>query len=252
MAEHDYGRPCAPPARPADPAPFWRRSPVAVFGDGGVIQKNPSPIGGTWAWCAVTADGTHTREASGYVLPSAHPHPGWPRVPRPDVSNNHVEFYAILRALESLPDDWQGRVATDSQVTVTRFGHLADWRSGPPPYLPTQLPPDWQERARAALRRLPLIRWTPVAGHPTQVDLGRGFAWREEVDVDPATGGELRTKTKVLVSRHQVWCDDRCTLLAHAHETALAVPSWYAMTHPEGDLVLPVQQPPLLAVEEAA
>lgn len=32
-------------------------SVVAVYCDGGVILKNPSEVGGTWAWCAVDAEG---------------------------------------------------------------------------------------------------------------------------------------------------------------------------------------------------
>ena len=47
-----------------------RTPPIALYTDGGVIGQNPSPIGGTWAWCMVGADGTRTRHAYGYVTPA--------------------------------------------------------------------------------------------------------------------------------------------------------------------------------------
>jgi hypothetical protein len=33
---------------------------VAVYADGGIIHRNPSPVGGTWSWCHVDDAGTAT------------------------------------------------------------------------------------------------------------------------------------------------------------------------------------------------
>lgn len=39
---------------------------IAVYADGGVILKNPSAIGGTWAFCGVDAEGNRVIEGSGF------------------------------------------------------------------------------------------------------------------------------------------------------------------------------------------
>ncbi|HRH46677.1 MAG TPA: hypothetical protein PKY82_33845, partial [Pyrinomonadaceae bacterium] len=66
---------------------------VALYCDGGVISMNPSPIGGTWAWCGVNAKGERVIEQSGaFPAPESRP-----------VSNNHTEQIAITKALEAMP-----------------------------------------------------------------------------------------------------------------------------------------------------
>ena len=40
-------------------------NPVALYADGGVIGSNPSSLGGTWAWCGVSASGDRIRTISG-------------------------------------------------------------------------------------------------------------------------------------------------------------------------------------------
>jgi hypothetical protein len=40
-----------------------------VYADGGVVNINPSPIGGTWAFCHVDANGGRIREESGRIEP---------------------------------------------------------------------------------------------------------------------------------------------------------------------------------------
>src|SRR4051794_26111965 len=92
-----------------------------LFSDGGVILKNPSTIGGTWAWCGVSPNGEHIREAGGYLLPNTATCPGWPRVGSKTVTNNESEFYAALRALESMPAGWSGILVCDSKVTLDRM-----------------------------------------------------------------------------------------------------------------------------------
>ncbi len=38
-----------------------------LFADGGVIIKNPSPFGGTWAYCGVDENDERIIEASGFI-----------------------------------------------------------------------------------------------------------------------------------------------------------------------------------------
>jgi hypothetical protein len=163
---------------------------VALFADGGLIGRNPSEVGGTWAWCATDAQGNRVREVSGYVLPVEHASPGWPRVECPGVTNNMVEFFAVLRALENMPRGWSGYVASDSKVTLRRFGWIDR-------YAIANLPITWQQRGKAALQRLGPLKWVHLAGHPTREELLNGYAVRD--------GKRYR------VSQHQVWCDEACT-----------------------------------------
>ena len=64
-----------------------RTPPIALYTDGGVIGQNPSPIGGTWAWCMVSEGGERTRHAYGYVTPAD--------LGTPTVSNNGYSEFRV-------------------------------------------------------------------------------------------------------------------------------------------------------------
>lgn len=154
---------------------------IAVYADGGVIGVNPSPIGGTWAWCHVNAAGERMATGSGIVAP---------RSSCPLITNNLTEMIALVRGLAALPDGWAGAVYSDSQITLGRL--FAGWKmAGIPPVLVRQ--------GAEALRRLdvPNVRYVLLDGHPTKAQLlvGRG-------------------KRGNLVSEHNVWCDRECGRLA--------------------------------------
>lgn len=149
----------------------------AVYADGGVIQVNPSPIGGTWAWCHVDAEGTRIQIASGVVIP---------RTSCPLITNNLTEYIAVVKALEALPEGWHGTVYSDSQVTIGRI--FWGWKQ-------SNLPPVLMRQADAAKARInfPLCRAVLLDGHPTKAQLLAGVGKRGN-----------------LVSEHNVWCDKRC------------------------------------------
>ena len=172
---------------------------VAVFTDGGLVGHNPSTKGGTWAWCAVTPEGEHVREVSAYLLPKTSTCPGNPRVGSDVVTNNDVEFFAAMRALESMAVGWSGALATDSRITIER---LKKCREG---QMPTAFRADWFSRAECAFKRLGTVNLIHLAGHPTQKDLERGY--KENSD-----------GTTTRVNRHQTWCDSRCRELAEQFE----------------------------------
>ena len=67
--------------------------PAQIFCDGGVIGPNPSPIGGTWAWCWVHDD-VMIKHEYGVVEPCD--------LGLTKITNNHTELLAAVRALESL------------------------------------------------------------------------------------------------------------------------------------------------------
>ena len=156
---------------------------TALYADGGVIRINPSPIGGTWAWCHVNATNQRIHTASGVVIP---------RRSCPMITNNLTEMIALVKGLEALPEGWAGVVYSDSQITLGRL--FEGWKmSGIPPVLIRQ--------GQAAMARLDWANCTYVLldGHPTKAQLLAG-----------------RGKRGAPVSEHNVFCDKACGLEAAA------------------------------------
>ncbi len=151
---------------------------VAVYADGGVIARNPSSIGATWAFCWVNSAGERVLERSGYIWP----HPDY------QCSNNVSEMTALMRALENLPRGWSGIVASDSQVSLGRIFH--GWKL-------KNIPDALWERVVDYRDRLGAVTPLRLDGHPTRAQLEAGVGKR---------GGP--------VSEHQVWADKECSRLA--------------------------------------
>ena len=153
-----------------------------LYCDGGVVGRNPSPIGGTYAWCRVE-NGERVAERVRGILPSD--------LGVPCVSNNNSELAALLDGLESLPEEWDGRVNSDSQVALGWV--FLGWSQD-------KVPATLRERLNAMRQsgRLAGLRWRLLQGHPTKADLACGI-------------GKKRT---LPVSEHNVWCDQACQ--AHA------------------------------------
>jgi ribonuclease HI len=161
---------------------------VALYCDGGLVGPvNPSPDGGTWAWCAVNPFGARIAQASGVI-----------DAPRGGtVSNNVAEFVAAVLALETVPAGWSGTLYSDSLITLNRL--FQGWTL-------TNIPPDWVQRGSAALQRLGNANWVLLQGHPTKAELQAG-----------------RGKKGYPVSEHNVWCDQACRAAALAERSHRAL-----------------------------
>jgi hypothetical protein len=125
----------------------------------GVISINPSPHGGSWAWCLVEGD-TLLRSASGIVLPSD--------VDKSAVSNNVSECLAAVKAIEAMRPGWDGTLWTDSLITRNRLLDSSSFKGLP----------QWLRVKALDLRRSKRWKVRLVAGHPTLADLERGTAAR--------------------------------------------------------------------------
>jgi ribonuclease HI len=152
-----------------------------LYCDGGVIQVNPSPIGGTFAY-RILRDGQVIRENGGVIVADSA---------QPLISNNLTEMLALVRGLGELPDDWTGTICSDSQITLGRAFHGWKWTNVPA----------WLRHEYAA-NRLRLVNWakiTPLllSGHPTRAQLQEGIG-----------------KRGTPVSEHNVWCDQQCGQMA--------------------------------------
>lgn len=159
---------------------------VSLYADGGVIKKNPSPYGGTWAFCGANAAGERVIEQGG-AWPTQHEdHP---------VTNNWMEQCAIVRALEAMPEGWSGTMHSDSLCALRRVFENASVRN---------LPKSIQMRTHAAKARLGKVNWVLMKGHPNKEQLAAGEA--------PSSSG----KRMLPVSEHQVWYDEECGRQARA------------------------------------
>lgn len=150
---------------------------AALYVDGGVIGRNPSPQGGTWAWCHVDAAGQRIAHGGGIVLPIA-----WGLAA---ITNNLTELLALAEGLESLPAGWRGTVYSDSMVTLGRV--FLGWQMN-------GVPAGLIERVDAAMARIDRrSQWILLDGHPTKAQLAAGIGKRGH-----------------RVSEHNVFCDRRC------------------------------------------
>lgn len=158
---------------------------ISVYADGGVIGRNPSAIGGTYAWCHVSTDlrvvdidvGRHIVDYhSGVVTPE--------RAKSERVTNNHTEYFALARCLCELPKGWSGQVYSDSQITLGRF--FSGWKH-------ENVPKFWERRMREIIAELGNVTPILLDGHPTKAQLAAGIGKRG----NPC-------------SSFNVWCDKAC------------------------------------------
>lgn len=148
---------------------------TSLYCDGGVIVKNPSPYGGTWAWCLVDEFGKKMEYDSGYITPL--------QIGRKNISNNFTELYAAIQALKSVPRDWDGVIYTDSMITYYRLQESNSFSK-----ITKSLREECYEIRKNRKWKVRLVK-----GHPNKKDLLEGFS-----------------KDGQLVSIHNVFCDNLC------------------------------------------
>jgi ribonuclease HI len=153
--------------------------PCEIFCDGGVVGRNPSIIGGTWAYCWVDKNGERVLKKSGVVTPSD--------IGLPAVTNNLTELLAVMKGLESVEEGWKGDVYTDSKVTLLRITTSKSFKGIPVSIINNIL----------HLRRTRVYEAILLSGHPTKEHLAKGIG-----------------KRGTPVSVHNVWCDEQCQRLA--------------------------------------
>jgi ribonuclease HI len=157
---------------------------IELFADGGVIKKNPSTIGGTWAF-RIVLNGVVRCERSGVITPA--------EAQLPAITNNLTEMIAVVQGLKqlTLTPQFCGTVYSDSQITLGRVFEGWKW-TGIPTWLHLQF-----QRAREGLKRWDQIQHVLLAGHPTRAQLEAGIG-----------------RHGYPVSEHNVWCDKACTQAA--------------------------------------
>lgn len=151
--------------------------PHEIFADGGVVGKNPSPLGGTWCFLWVSRSGGRLYTEHGLVTPLG--------AGLPAITNNYTELLAVLKAIQSVPPEWSGTVWTDSMVTFHRFtsSPFGSFKGIPLPLV----------REVFRLRRECGFQMRHLKGHPSEEELRAGVS-----------------RDGLPVSRHNVWCDRAC------------------------------------------
>jgi uncharacterized protein YbdZ (MbtH family) len=158
---------------------------TSIYCDAGLIDRNPSPYGGTYCWRHVGPLGTGLIYGSGYLFPAD--------VGAEVVGNNLAEFYAVWQALRSLPDGWSGKLYTDSRVAISWV-----WEPEGPV---ERLPDGWMTGCCAELARLGAIEPVRLKGHPSRKALAFGVA-----------------SCGTRVSSHNKFCDTTCARLAREYK----------------------------------
>lgn len=148
---------------------------VSLYCDGGVIGRNPSRDGCTWAWVRVCADGVVRARDSGIITPAM--------AGLPTLENNLAETAALLFGLETLPAGWRGTAYTDNLNALRRLTTGHKFKGVPP------------DMVRRVMELRKGRKWSVqlLKGHPTKADLLRGF-----------------TSKGVPVSRFNVLVDKMC------------------------------------------
>ena len=149
-----------------------------LYTDGGVVLKNPSTIGGTWAWCLVEDDKV-IRQDSGHITPK--------QMFSPTVTNNQTELYAVIRGFTGLNDRDIVEVRSDSEITLGRvfkhyaFNNIPNWMV------------DFMDEEIDRLRNFKKFTYELMDGHPTREQVEKGIGKRGHV-----------------TSKWNVWCDEEC------------------------------------------
>lgn len=161
---------------------------TSLYTDGGCIGRNPSSLGGTWAWCLVDENGKLLEHESGIVEPS--------NIGLLTVTNNLTELLAAVKGLSVMPAKWSGIIYTDSLVTLRRITKSQKFNGIP----------NWLRKETLDLRKNRQWKVILVGGHPSKADLIRG----------------KRKKNGLIVSQWNVFCDKECNRLARKFKEILS------------------------------
>jgi ribonuclease HI len=130
-----------------------------IYCDGGCCLSNPSTIGGTWAWVTVDDLDRKVRSASGVLTPED--------AGVSKITNNFMELFAAIRALESVSKKWQGWLVTDSRVTMSRLENGIKASANLP---------EWIVGRVLQLKKDRKWKVSIVRGHPSKRELENGWS----------------------------------------------------------------------------
>ncbi len=163
---------------------------VFVFSDGGIIGSNPSPIGGTWAYCIMTPEDRMIGSGSGIILTAGAKQAAGDcdmvqqdNLPFDSVENNLMEMIAAVEGLKRTKAGDSIIWGCDNNNTIQRITGSWAWNG---------IPHDIKELAQEIARTRTIV---PIllSGHPTKAQLLSGIG-----------------KRGTPVSKWNQWCDSEC------------------------------------------
>ncbi|RYX82216.1 hypothetical protein EON83_20350 [bacterium] len=170
------------------------KNTASIYADGGVIGRNPSEDGGTYAFWFLDGDGNEIYADGGYVLPANGNAPegaNWWKCEHTSITNNVTELAAVVFALQQLPAGFKGTLHSDSYVTLCRMKNAKPRWVG--------VPDELKAATLIEKERHPEITYVLLDGHPNKDQLAAGIGKRG----NPC-------------SAWNVACDKRCGELAKA------------------------------------
>lgn len=161
---------------------------LKLYSDGGVVKKNPSPIGGTWAYVLVRDDQDIIGFNKGFISPQDMGVDEF-------VTNNQTELLAMVEGLSHLKHDAIVEICSDSEITLGRMfrGYAL---KNIPAWLVRVMKHE-QER----LIHFKKFTYTLMDGHPTAMEVQRGIG-----------------KKGHITSKYNVLCDDMCNQVAQRYK----------------------------------
>lgn len=161
---------------------------LRLYTDGGVVKKNPSPIGGTWAWILVKDDNHIISSHKGFISPKDMQMGDF-------VTNNQTELLAVVQGLCYLDNYEVVEICSDSEITLGRL-----FRGSPFKNIP-----EWMksalEQEKERLINFKLFTYELMDGHPTAIEVLHGIGKKGHV-----------------TSRFNVMCDDMCKQVAERYK----------------------------------
>lgn len=105
------------------------KPPWSLWTDGGLLSRNPSPLGGSYCAIHVNPENKMVWTDRGILIPK---HLGVEKI-----TNNHTELTAVYRGIRRLPDGWKGEIVSDSECVLAWLqqegrGMYRTWKNCPP------------------------------------------------------------------------------------------------------------------------
>lgn len=161
-----------------------------LYCDGGLMKKNPSSIGGSWAFCGVDSERKLLIAYADIVVCKESQ----------IISNNTTETIAICKALELMPIGWDGTIISDSKVALTRTFSNPKF---------TGCPGNVRIRLKEAFNRLKVKNYIHVAGHPIITELKGEFGFDNETNL-PLSRKLSDSGKQMPCSKHNAYVDALC------------------------------------------
>lgn len=167
-----------------------------LYTDGGLVLRNPSTIGGAWAYVITDQNDEEMLRASGAIKPMD--------IGMEAVTNQYVELLAVYIGMQQLPDGFAGKILLDSDVTRYRLDRAKRGRF-------RGIPAEFEAKILAQMARMGDYKLILLQSHPKLAELEAGISTtgRPVSKHNKACDYLCRGTTKRLQAEHERWLKAR-------------------------------------------